>query len=46
MKKIIGLIMIAGISYGAQIVTPPGIQVNGLATNNNVMVYSDGMLLD
>ena len=46
MKKIIGLIMIAGISYGAQIVTPPGIQVNGLATNNNVMVYSNGMLLD
>ena len=46
MKKIIGLIMIAGISYGASVVTPPGIQVNGLATNNNVMVYSDGMLLD
>jgi len=46
MKKIIGLIMIAGISYGASVVTPPGIQVNGLATNNNVMVYSNGMLLD
>jgi len=46
MKKIIGLIMITGISYGASVVTPPGIQVNGLATNNNVMVYSNGMLLD
>ena len=46
MKKIIGLIIITGISYGASVVTPPGIQVNGLATNNNVMVYSNGALID
>jgi len=46
MKKIIGLIIITGISYGASVVTPPGIQVVGGATNNNVMVYSDGALID
>jgi len=40
------LIMITGISYGASVVTPPGIQVVGGATNNNVMVYSDGALID
>ena len=47
MKKLIGLffVLVVG-SYGAMVITPPGIQVEGLATNNNVMVYQDGALID
>jgi hypothetical protein len=37
---------IMGFAFGAMVTTPPGIQIDGLATNNNVMVYQDGLLKD
>lgn len=45
-RAILAVFLMAGVALAGGPITPPGVQINGLATNNNVMVYSDGALID